>query len=135
MTDMERHTRTLSILHTIWGAFQLLAALIVLIVFMGGAYVASEATLDTGDAPPQWVFGLMRGMGVGLFVLVAAFGILNILSGIWITRRRNRIGSMIVAGFNCLSVPLGLALGIFTFIALSNEQVKQQYDTAALQPL
>jgi hypothetical protein len=132
---MNRHTRTLSILHTIWGALQLFGALVILLLFMGGSYIASEAAWESGDAPPDWAFGLIKGMGVGLFLLVATFGVLNILSGIWITKRINRTASMVIAGFNCLSVPLGLALGIYTFIILTDDQVKQEYSSAEIRPI
>jgi hypothetical protein len=58
---------------------------------------------------------------------VEAWGIINILSGGWIASRRNRTGTQVVAAFNCLNVPFGLALGIFTFITLGDDGVKRAY--------
>ncbi len=54
-------------------------------------------------------------------------GILNIISGVFIHRQKNRIFSLIVAGINVLSMPLGTILGIFTFILLSKNETIELY--------
>jgi hypothetical protein len=36
---------------------------------------------------------------------------------------------MVVAALNCLSIPFGLALGVFTLITLNDESVQQEYAT------
>jgi SNF family Na+-dependent transporter len=63
-----------------------------------------------------------------LFMLLAlTLGILIIYSGRCIKARRNWIFSLVIAGFMCLSVPLGTALGVFTFIVLLRDSVKRLY--------
>ena len=44
--------------------------------------------------------------------------------------RRARTFSLVMAGVNCLSVPLGTTLGVFTFIVLLRESVAAQYALA-----
>lgn len=62
-------------------------------------------------------------MGAWIVVLTTC----NILSAIWLKKRKNHLFSMITAGLNCTSVPLGTVLGVFTFIVLSRTTVKMSY--------
>ena len=66
-------------------------------------------------------------LGWALFLLVQVAGALNIISGSLIARRTGSTFSQVVAAINCLSIPFGLALGIFTFVVLNNDEVRQQY--------
>jgi Na+-driven multidrug efflux pump len=59
-----------------------------------------------------------------------AFGILTIVSGRNIGQRRARTFSLVVAGINCLWVPLGTALGVCTLIVLMRESVNKLYTEA-----
>ena len=62
---------------------------------------------------------------IGTFLV--ALCVCNVLSGICITKRKNRLFSFIIAGINCMQFPLGTALGVFTFIVLARESVKSAY--------
>jgi hypothetical protein len=55
------------------------------------------------------------------------FIFLNLLSGFCLWRRRDRRASLIVAGLNCLQIPFGTVLGVFTFIVLRRPAVKDLY--------
>ena len=66
-------------------------------------------------------------MGWVLFVVMEVWGIMNLLSGRNIARRRGRMMSMVVAGFDCVNIPFGTALGIFTLVALNDEGVRAEY--------
>ncbi|MEZ4758071.1 MAG: hypothetical protein R2817_14680 [Flavobacteriales bacterium] len=126
---MQRHLSTLSILHYVYGAFICLTGLgLVLVVGVGGLLSSDLVQHGDGDAPPEWIGRLLQGFGMILFVLVESWGLLNMLSGYWIAKRRNRTGTQVIAALNCLNMPLGLALGIFTFIALGDDAVKHEYD-------
>ena len=61
-------------------------------------------------------------------VLLLAGIVLNALSGLFLLRKRNRTFSIIVAGLDCLQIPFGTALGIFTIIVLSRRTVSQVYE-------
>ncbi len=52
---------------------------------------------------------------------------LNVLSGLFLLRKRNRLFSLVVAGLNCLQIPFGTALGVFTIVVLSRDGVRQLY--------
>ncbi|MDB4265325.1 hypothetical protein N9891_01100 [bacterium] len=53
--------------------------------------------------------------------------ILNFMSARYLGQRRKKVFSMITAGVNCLSIPLGTALGIFTLVVLSRSSVERIY--------
>ena len=64
----------------------------------------------------------------GVFGFFAALGmLLNLLSGFCLLRRTHRIFSLIVAGLNCLHLPFGTALGVFTIIVLNRHSVQRLY--------
>jgi hypothetical protein len=126
---MQRHLSTLSILHYAYGAFICLTGLAALAVVLVGGFLSSDLVNDAGgDRVPAFIGALIQTFGWVLLVTVEAWGILTMLSGSWIAGRRNRTGSQVVAALNCLNMPLGIALGIFTLITLNDEGVKQEYE-------
>ncbi len=128
-TTMVRNLSTLSILHYVYGAFICVGGLIALIFIFLGGFLNSDfiAENSQGEPPPTWLGGLIQTFGAILFVIIEAWGILTILTGKWIAQRKHRTGTMVMAGFHCLNMPLGIALGIFTFVTLSDEEVKREY--------
>jgi hypothetical protein len=112
---MTRHLSTLSILHFVYGAFLCVSGLAAVFIIGVGTLIGSELITDSGGEPVPEV------------ILVELWGVLNLLSGYWIGRRTNRTGSMIIGALNCLSIPIGLALGIFTLITLSSKEVEDAY--------
>jgi hypothetical protein len=73
----------------------------------------------------HWVFG-----GVGFAIIAAALtlSLLCFLSARGMARRRSRTLSLVTAGVCCLSGPLGIALGVFTFIVLSKPETGRLYE-------
>lgn len=121
-----RNLRTLSILHYVYGGLVCLIGFLCL-GLLGGLV---GFILDHSHEPEAMeAKGIVNIIAWVVFAILELKGVLVILSGRWISRRTNRIGSMVIAGFCCLNIPLGLALGIFTFVTLSNDEVKQAYLT------
>lgn len=63
-----------------------------------------------------------------VFAWFALSAVLNVLSGFFLRARKFRTFSFIVAAFNCLHIPLGTILGVFTFIVLMRDSVRELYD-------
>jgi len=57
--------------------------------------------------------------------------VLNLLSAIFLLQKRHRIFSIIIGGLNCLQIPVGTALGVFTIIVLSRDSVRELYSGTA----
>jgi hypothetical protein len=53
----------------------------------------------------------------------------NLVSGLFIMRRKCRTFSMIVAGANCIQIPFGTVLGVFTLLVLLRDSVREAYET------
>lgn len=126
---MKRHLSSLSILHYVYGAFVCMGGLAALVFIFLGMFLSSDWVLENGDAGevPGWVGTLLQTFGWVIFVVAELWGVMNLMSGYWISRRKNRTATQVIAAFNCLSIPFGLALGLFTFAVLSDDEVKQEY--------
>ena len=55
-------------------------------------------------------------------------GVLNLISGFCISARKHRTFSIAVAAINCLHIPLGTVLGVFTIIVLMRDSVRDVYE-------
>ena len=126
----------LRILHFVWGGLgAALSCLFLIHIAMGVAMLSGafdNAGGQPGSAPPpRWMGWLFIGTS-GTFLLIGwATAVANILFGRAIGRRKWRVFSIVVAAVNCLAMPLGTALGVFTLVVLLRESVTAQYAEAA----
>ncbi len=65
-------------------------------------------------------------LGTGFFLLLT--GILNILSGVGLLKFRWKGLIYITSGLNCLSIPFGLTLAVFTFLNLAKPEVSRLFE-------
>lgn len=132
---MKNNLGTLSILHYVYGGLVCFIGIVVLLILLFmGQFLQADWFTDHADAPPAFVGGLLRTIGWIAFLLIELKGVANIISASLLVQRRGRLFSQIVAGVNCLKIPFGLVLGIFTFIELNKEQVKEEYRIAGVRP-
>lgn len=128
-TDAE-HLRLLAVFHFVFAGLALFGLLMLSVQFTLMHSLFSDPRLwknAQGGPPPEAFLSMMTGMLVFFGALMVLGGILNLLSGVWILRRRHRIFSLVVAGFNCVQIPFGTILGAFTFIVLLRESVREAY--------
>jgi len=132
--------RVLSILHYVWGGLIMLFSCFFLIYIIVGILMASGAmnmrppaapgmsrtVTATAGPPPEIGYLFVIGGGCGL-IFGWAIGICTIISGRKMATRRSRIFSIVIAGINCISFPLGTTLGVFTIIVLAKQSVKDLY--------
>jgi hypothetical protein len=76
---------------------------------------------------PKEIMPVLMIFYVVISCILIALCVCNVLSGRYISKRTNRLFSFIIAGINCMQFPLGTALGVFTFIVLTRENVKMAY--------
>lgn len=84
-----------------------------------------------GGPPPQEFFAIFKWFYVIAAVFIVGGGIVNLISGFMIQKRRGRIFSLVVAGIDCLCFPFGVVLGIFTFIVLLRSSVEEAYNASS----
>jgi len=84
--------------------------------------------------PPVEMFAPMKWMYLVMGVGIAGTGVLNLLSAFWLRARQHRTFSIVVAVLNCLYMPLGTALGIFTIVVLVRRSVAELYEARPGMP-
>ena len=136
--DRDRdHLRILAIFHFIVAGLALVGAVvvvfeIVLISILPGLLESlPENAAETLSGPEGELIGTAFTFGLWFFVAILVFVvaefILNLIAGFDLLKRRHRTLCLAIAGLNCLSVPLGTALGVCTFIVLSRSSVRDLY--------
>lgn len=124
LEQKKNYLDVLAVFHYVYGGFSLLVTLLAL-GFMGIAFGASSEWGRHWDPTAGCILLI-----VFLFVLVLAGGVsvLNLLTGRALQTRRGYVLSLVTAGVNCLNVPLGTLLGIFTLVLLSDPAVRPLFD-------
>jgi hypothetical protein len=129
-TDAD-HLRLLSIFHFIGAGLALLG-----LGFLGVHYLLFHAFLDNPDLwknqkgsvpPPREFFTIFKWFYIVGGAWFVTSGILNLLSALFLNKRINRTFSLVVAVFNCVHIPLGTVLGVFTIIVLLRPSVREVY--------
>ena len=112
------------ILHLVSAILSLIA-----LAFLGlwTAAVLSMAG-GRGGGPPAGMATLMAAIGGGAALLTGATAAGQFLAAWNLYRRRGRTVCLVVAAVECLNVPLGTALGVFTFVVLSRPGVRAAFE-------
>jgi hypothetical protein len=105
------------------GGVGLLFSLYFLVYVVMGAMIVTIPSASDGSAPPDFFGWMIVGIGLVGFALVAAVGVLRIMSGFWIRKRKHRVAIMVVAGISCIEIPYGTLLGVVTFMILGRKSV------------
>lgn len=125
---MKHNLHTLVVLHYVYGAFICLTGTTLLVLVVLGSAVQGGPFLGNEAHPlPHWTGTFLQGLGLFLFVLVEAIGVMNLISANLIAGRKARTFTQVVAALNCLNMPFGIALGIFTFLVLGDKEVRAEY--------
>ncbi|MDD3441019.1 MAG: hypothetical protein PHU50_06140 [Kiritimatiellae bacterium] len=133
MNETEKQLDLLGLFHFILGGLTALFACLPLIhVGVGTALLLG--TFDSGEAAPRfvgWLFVLMGSLFVlGGWALAAAM----IAAGRMLRRRKSRTACQVIAALECLLMPLGTLLGVFTLMALSQDRAQELFDAPPPAP-
>jgi hypothetical protein len=124
------HLNLLSIFHFISAGLGLLGILFLIVDSAVMHFIFTNPQFwqnQKGGPPPREILTFLIVFYIVLAVLIAFSSILNVLSGWFLHTRKNRTFSLIVAGINCVQVPVGTVLGVFTIIVLSRPSVREMY--------
>lgn len=121
----------LAIFHyVVGGIMALFSCMPFMHVFMGLAIVSGKF-FDSADAspPPDAAFGWIFVIMGSIFILLGwVISICIIVAGRKLKQRKSRMYCMVVAGIECMFMPFGTVLGVFTLIVLNKDSIKQNYD-------
>jgi hypothetical protein len=126
------HLRLISIFHFVGAGFAVLG-----IGFLGLHYLFLHAVLSNQDVwrnqrgampHPEQFFAIFKWFYVVFGVLFLMSAVANLLSGLFILRRKYRAFSLVVACLNLIHIPLGTILGVFTLVVLLRPSVREVYE-------
>ncbi len=125
------HLKLLSIFHFVGAGLALVGLLFLVAHFaLFHAFFANPKMWENHKQgpPPAELFAVFKWFYLIVAIWFVGSGILNLLSALFIRARKHRTFSLIVSGINCLHVPLGTVLGVFTIIVLIRESVRELYE-------
>ncbi|TDJ54551.1 MAG: hypothetical protein E2O40_07210 [Planctomycetota bacterium] len=130
----EQHLTSLVVAYYVMAGLTLMfgcAGVLYLVFGVGIVFLSDDLVAADPNAPPQGVIQLIGGVLAGVGVLIALLQfvstVLLVMTARFLATRRYRTFCLVVAGLTCLSVPLGTALGVFTFVVLARPGVIERF--------
>ena len=129
MNHDEEHLRLLSISHyVVAGCAAVFALFPIIYLILGLVMVLAPAEFGkNGPPPPAFVGWLFIFMGSLFITLGWIFAGLIFAAGRFLARRKHYTFCLVMAAVECLFMPLGTALGVFSITVLIREPVKQLF--------
>ena len=129
------HLKLLAIFHFVGAGLALMGLLFLLLHFAIMHTLLESPQMwqnQKSGPPPAAFFAIFKWFYLffGAWLLLSC--VLNIVSGLCLISRKGRTFSLVVAGLNCLHLPLGTTLGVFTIVVLVRDSVRELYETRAL---
>jgi hypothetical protein len=127
MNQDQEHLKLLSIFHYIVGGIAALFSFFPIIHLVLGILFlfAPDRIQGSGGFPPPpfigWIFAIL---GTSFMLLGWAFAACLIMAGQFIARCKHYIFCLVIASLNCLFMPFGTVLGVFTIVVLMRPSVK-----------
>ncbi|WP_138223078.1 hypothetical protein [Nibricoccus aquaticus] len=126
------HLRLIALFHFIFAGLALVGLGFLALHWLFMSTFLGDPSLwkdQKSGPPPEQFFAIFRWFYAIFGVLIVSGGIANLISGLFIRARKNRTFSIVVAALNCIQMPFGTALGVFTLIVLTRESVREGYST------
>lgn len=126
----------LAVFHFIVAGFAVagIGFLLLHYAFMNAIFANPATWKDQPNGPPAEFFRAIIGVFKWCYVVMTVFrcrhrhrerDVRNLVA-----QTKNRMFCLVVAGLNCLQVPFGTVLGIFTIIGLMPDSGRAQYESA-----
>jgi hypothetical protein len=117
---MQKHVTLLGALFIAYHILGLMVGIIIMVVL-------SSIGCLTGD-PAAMAILTAVGVGIGTFLIVLS--VPGLVGGIWLLRRRPwaRMLTLIVGAFDLIDIPLGTALGVYSFWVLLHDDTIRIFD-------
>jgi hypothetical protein len=128
------HLKLLTIFHFVFAGLALVGE-----GFLGVHYAIMHTVFSnpqmwksqSQNMPPKDFLDVFVWFYLFMGLILLAVLVLNVLSGIFLRQKKYRFFSLIIAGLDCLQIPFGTALGVFTIFVLTRDSVRRLYETEA----
>ena len=130
MTQDEEHLRLLSIFHYVVAGLTGLFSLFPIFHLVIGLLLvfAPEKMNGKGEMPPVFLGWLFVIFAATIMIIGFVLAIMILTTGRFLAKRKHHLFCFIMACIECLFMPFGTVLGVFTIIVLSRESVKQLFE-------
>ena len=136
MTKDEEHLRLLSIFHyVVAGVSALFAMFPILHLVLGIIFLVAPENMqsDGGQPPPAW-FGWFFILIASTFIVMGwIFAALVATAGRFLAKRKHHTFCLVMGGVECIFIPFGTVLGVFTIVVLIRESVKNLFEASKLR--
>jgi hypothetical protein len=137
---MDRDTEQLNLLaifhYVVAGLAALFSFFPLLYTTVGAIFIfaARHGTAKPGeDLPPEFLGWIFAVLGSLLFLTGIAMAICILIAGRSLALRKRYTFVLVMACIECLFIPFGTILGVFTIVVLSRESVRGLFSRAPLQ--
>jgi hypothetical protein len=122
----EEHLRLLAVFHYVAAGIAALFALFPVIHLIVGLFLVFGAShFKNGGTPPPPFVGWFFIIFACFFILAGlTMAILILINGRCLAKRRHYTFCQVMSGIECLFMPFGTILGVFTLVVLSRPSVK-----------
>jgi len=132
MHDDEQYLTALSICHYCYGALVgALSCFPLIYVLVGLGLVVAAPSMEVKDPNERIGMQFAGGMFAVIGGIAAVVGLVSavftLLAGECLRRRRGYVFCILVAAIECLNMPLGTILGVFTIIVLLRPTARQRF--------
>lgn len=130
MNENMQHLKLLSVFHYVVGGLAaLFACFPIFHLVIGIVFIAASSTGKcNGEMPPAIVGWLFVTIASFIILMGWSCAILIIFAGRCLARRIHYLYCLVIAGVECLFMPYGTVLGVFTIIVLMKPEVKALFN-------
>jgi hypothetical protein len=137
MSQDREHLQLLAIFHYVVAGLAALFSFFPLLYTTVGAifiFAARHGTAKPGeDLPPEFLGWIFAVLGLVLFLIGIAMTICILITGRSLALRKRYSFVLVIACIECLFIPFGTILGVFTIVVLSRESVRELFSTTTAQ--
>jgi hypothetical protein len=130
---MDTHVKVLGVLHIVLGAFGLVGALILMIIFGGAAGIVGAS----GDPDAELALPIIGLTGLALVLVIGALSLPGIIVGIGLLKFRPwaRIFGIVLSIFDLIWIPFGTVVGVYGLWVLFSRDTERLFDRSLMPPL
>ena len=133
MNQDKEHLHLLAIFHYVVAGLAALFFFFPLLYTTVGAIFIFAARHGTAkpaeDLPPEFLGWIFAVLGSVLFLIGIAMAICILMTGRSLALRKRYSFVLVMACIECLFIPFGTILGVFTIVVLSRESVRTLFST------
>lgn len=124
------YLQPLAIIHYVLGGFSALLSLFPIVHLAFGLAILGGGVPLEGPHPEEarFVGSIFVIVGGLIIVLGLTYSALVIMAGRYLQKRRGHTFCVVMAAIQCLNIPLGTILGVFTLVVITKPEVKAAFE-------